>query len=523
MKQTVSPDIVSYNILLKVYCTTSDPAGAKDLLLYMDKAGIAPNDVSYNCIINAAMSSGNFEEVWNAVDLMEKNGFTPDQYTVSILMRGLKKVKDVKDSTDVIRALKLLDRSSVDVCSDETLLNNVLETCTRHRQVNCLGKTVASFLDSNLKPSLHTYCSLIKAASKAQSCGNAQKLWNAMVYERGMQPNDVTLGCMLDALVNNVKVEEAVSLLNKWKASIPPTTEMYCTLIRGFANDKQPQRALDMWKEMNSRKLPLNTVVFNALIDAQAQVGAMDEVAKLVQSMEPNGISPDVLTFSSIAKGYCCKGDVQKAFDVFRSMQRRGMAIDSIVYNTIMDAAMRHNRIDLVDMALEDMEKNNVVPSNFTLGILVKVYGQQHRLDKAFKIIEELPQKHGIKVNTQVRTCLMCACLNNHDIDRAMKVFEDIKGASAGVDAKTYSSLIAGLVRIGAPEKGIAFVDQAYGLVGKRGLTAGQNLDSECLEQLVQALGKSKETKAMGCKLVDRMRSAGVPISGKLVVLSGRM
>merc|ERR1719454_1639154 len=205
----------------------------------------------------------------------------------------------------------------------------------------------------------------------------------------------------------------------------------------------------------------------------------MDAVSELVKSMEPNGCQPDGITYSTIVKGYCVKGDLDNAFDVFRSMQASGMARDSIVYNTLMDGCTRHNRMDLVDLVWEDMSTYNIKPSNFTLGILIKMYGRRHQLDKAFRVIEELPKRHDLQVNSQVRTCLMCACLSNHNLDRAMKVFEDIKEAEGGADVKTYSSLLSGLVRLGQLEKGIALVEEAYGLgkAARRGLPAGQMLE----------------------------------------------
>merc|ERR1719449_403224 len=131
-----------------------------------------------------------------------------------------------------------------------------------------------------------------------------------MVEERAMEPNDIVLGCMLDALVCNGKVEEAVTLLNKWKPKVAPNTVMYSTIIKGFANSRQSSRALDMFHEMCKLGLTFNIVVYNALIDSQARVGAMDEVSKLVESMEPNGCASDAITYSTIVKGYCIKGDL---------------------------------------------------------------------------------------------------------------------------------------------------------------------------------------------------------------------
>jgi len=508
-------DIVTYNTLLKGYCSKGDIRGAKELFLEMDANGLAPNDISYNCLINAAVSSNNFREAWATIDMMERNGVGVDHYTISILMKSLKKVKDPKD---VLRALELLDRSKVDVCADEVLFNTCLETCTRHRQLHRLESIITLFAKSTLRPSLHTYGSLIKACGAIKKLDKALELWHTMVEECALQPNNIVLGCMLDALVCNDKVDDAVALLNQWKATITPNTVMYSTIIKGYANSRQPVKAMAVFKEMVDTGLEFNIVVYNCLIDSQARVGAMEEVSMLVESMEPNGCKPDSITFSTIVKGYCTKGDLDKAFDVFRSMQKQGMAADSIVYNTIMDGCTRNNRMDLVDLVLEDMDTYKIKPSNFTLGILINMYGRRHLLDKAFHVMEDLPRRHGLQPNAQVRTCLMCACLSNHDLGRAMKVFEDIKVAGGGADAKAYNSLVMGLIRMNQLEKAVAIVDDAYGLAkaSRRGLPAGQTLDADGLEKLVRGLTQNNLMQSLGVPLLERLRAAKVPISGRL-------
>merc|ERR1719189_2699576 len=100
----------------------------------MEQAGHPPNDVSFNCLVNAAVVSGrgDFREAWDTIEIMERSGVAVDHYTISIMMKALKKVQNPKD---VAKALALFDRSGLDVCSDEILLNTVLETCIRHRQL----------------------------------------------------------------------------------------------------------------------------------------------------------------------------------------------------------------------------------------------------------------------------------------------------------------------------------------------------------------------------------------------------
>mmetsp|Transcript_43945 Transcript_43945/g.82118 ORF Transcript_43945/g.82118 Transcript_43945/m.82118 type:complete len:1032 (-) Transcript_43945:129-3224(-) len=509
-------DVITYNTLLKGLCGLGDIRAAKELLLEMESAGMPPNDVSYNCLINAAVSRGLWQEAWNTVDLMEGSGLQVDRYTLSIIMKALKKNRDTKH---VARALALLDKSGLDPCSDEVLLNTVLETCIRHHEHRRIQTIIDSFYKSNLQPSVHTYGSLIKACGSLTRVDLCWGFWFKMVDDRAMEPNDIVLGCMLDALVCNERSEDAVSLFKMWQPKIPPNTIMYCTLIKGFANSRQAFRAMDIWREMREVKMPMNTVVYNALIDSQARVGLMDEVSLLVQHMEPDGCSPDVITYSTIVKGYCYRGNLDQAFEVLRNMQHDQMANDSVIYNTLLDGCVRHNRMDLADKLLEDMKEFSVTPSNFTLGILVKMWGRRKRLDKAFKAFEEIPKKHGFKANAQAKTCLMCACLNNHDLIAAVKVFDEVRASEHGADWRTYGSLISGTMRHGQMEQAVALVQDAYGLNPKmkRASAPGHGLETECLEQLLRTLAQRGQMKSLGVPLLNQLRAARVPLSGKLL------
>mmetsp|Transcript_162355 Transcript_162355/g.311713 ORF Transcript_162355/g.311713 Transcript_162355/m.311713 type:complete len:1014 (+) Transcript_162355:137-3178(+) len=509
-------DVITYNTLLKGLCTEGDIRGAKELLAVMERTGMRPNDVSFNCLINAAVSKGMWQEAWSAIDMMERSGVQVDHYTLSTMMKALKRTKNSKD---VARALALLDSSGLDVCSDEVLLNTVLETCIRHREHRRLETVIDAFSKSSIQPSVHTYGSLVKACSAVKRADKCWNLWNQMVDDRGLEPNDIVLGCMLDALVCNNHVEEAVALFYKWQAKVHPNTIMYSTLIKGFANTRQGPRAMDMWHEMHKLKLPMNTVVFNALIDSQARIGFMDEVSLLVRSMQQHGCAPDNITYSLIVKGYCFRGDLNKAFEVLRDMQQNNMASDSVIYNTVLDGCVRHNRMDLAETLLQEMDTFKIVPSNFTLGILVKMYGRHKQLEKAFKLIEEMPKKHGFAANVQVRMCLMCACLNNHDVTAALKVFEELRTTDDGADWKTYATIISGVLQHGWVEKALTLLEDAYGLTqGKAKASLPiQNFASDSLEQLLKVLVQRGQMESMGIPLLHRLRAARIPVSGKIL------
>lgn len=62
-----------------------------------------------------------------------------------------------------------------------------------------------------LRPNVHTYGSLIKSYGSLGKLQHCWRLWRELTTERGLVPDDVTLGCMLDALVKNGRAEDALA------------------------------------------------------------------------------------------------------------------------------------------------------------------------------------------------------------------------------------------------------------------------------------------------------------------------
>merc|ERR1719230_408292 len=153
MRKISKLDMITYNTLLKGYCSQGDLQGARCLLREMELTGLKPNDVSYTCMINAAVKAGNMRDAWDIVASMEKSGIPVDHYTVSTMMKAMKCAKHPRD---VQKALDLLDRSGLNVCDDEVLLNTVLDTCIRQKEHSRLQQVLETFAISELNPSVPT-------------------------------------------------------------------------------------------------------------------------------------------------------------------------------------------------------------------------------------------------------------------------------------------------------------------------------------------------------------------------------
>jgi leucine-rich PPR motif-containing protein len=523
MQQKKCIDIIAHNTLLKGYCSSGDLQGASNLIKEMQEAGFQPNDVSYNCLINAAVRKGDFKEVWKQIDIMKSSGVAVDRYTITIMMQGLKKGRD---SSDVEKALLLMDHACLDVCSDEVLFRSVLETCVRHRMTRRIADIIDALPKSKLRPSEHTYVQLIKGCSVLKKLEKCWALWHDMVDHRTMAPNSVVLGSMLDALVCNGCVDDAVKLFREWSPRVPPNVVMYSILVKGFANSSRPAEALDLWQEMQDMGLPISTAVYNALIDSQACTGDIDVISKLVVGMGRDGCTPDAETYTTMVKAYCRCGELDKAIQVLRDMQHKSMTQDPRAYNTLLDGLARQNRMDLVDNILEDMEKFKIRVSSSTLSILAKIYGRCHQVEKAFQVVYKMSEKHRIPINAQVNTSLLGACIASNEIDRACKAFRNWQASGQVPDVKAYEMLISACVKQGRVEQARCLAEEVCDFMssGSAHSTSHDSwtLNSEPFEHMIRALVREGRMETDVVPLMRKLRSAGIPLNNRLVSSLGR-
>merc|ERR1719222_965446 len=110
------------------------------------------------------------------------------------------------------------------------------------------------------------------------------------------------------------------------------------------------------------------------------------------------------------------------------------------MYNSILDGCAKQHRVEASMKLLEEMKGAGIVPSNYTLSILVKLLGHARRLSQALRMVEDISTQHGFRPNVQVYTCLVQACILNRRLEQSLELHDTmVKDAGCRVDDKFYA------------------------------------------------------------------------------------
>jgi pentatricopeptide repeat protein len=333
---------------------------------------------------------------------MQQQGQTTDKYTVSrMLMKTVGDNRSRLNPSRVYRVISLVEKfiemQPKDV--DEVLLNALLDTCCRLKDLNRLESIMQRMRDLNITPSPVTLGILVKTYGQAGNIEKVLQVWDEMEKQRG-QANAVTYGCMIDACVKCNRLDKGIEIFKGMRETGKHrNTILYTTLIKGYGLEKDLKNALDLFREMPMEGVPYNTITYNSIIDACVKSGDLETAEALLREITLPGsqLEPDLITFSTLLKGYCQIADLDKALQVAEAIKGSGLRCDELVYNTLMDGCVKANDVTAGVGLFEEMVQCGLRPSAITHSILARLYQRAGYEEDASEAVAQLYQHHGIE------------------------------------------------------------------------------------------------------------------------------
>uniref|UniRef100_A0A7S4UTZ8 PROP1-like PPR domain-containing protein n=1 Tax=Alexandrium monilatum TaxID=311494 RepID=A0A7S4UTZ8_9DINO len=341
-------------------------------------------------------------EAWDAFEEMQRQGLFVDRFTVSRML-----IKTAGDSrtrwyaSRVYRGLTLVEGfiQAHPQHADEVLFNALLDTCCRLKDISRLEATMKGMMELQVYPSHVTLGILVKAYGQAGDIARVLRVWEEMAEQR-QQANAVTYGCMIDACVRCGSVQKAAEIFHEMKGQRRHrNTILYTMLIKGHGLEKNLQAALALFREMQEESVPCNTITYNSIIDACIKCSDMRTAEELMHKMlsPDSGVEPDLITFSTLLKGYCHVGNMTKALQVAETIKERDLRCDELVYNTLMDGCVKANDILTGIGVFTEMTGMGLRPSSITHSILVRLYQRHGHKGTAYEAVAQLYEHHGLQ------------------------------------------------------------------------------------------------------------------------------
>ncbi|KAJ4954840.1 hypothetical protein NE237_011623 [Protea cynaroides] len=346
-------DTVVANSLMSMYGKTENLSTVHKVFNEMGQRSCA----SWNVLISGYANSVDleFHEVWRLVNLMQREGISPDTFTVSIL----------------------------------------LPLCGSNTGKWDYGREIHCFVIRNeltLQSDVHVGCCLIDMYSKG---GNI--ITGRRVFDQMSSKNVVAWTAMISGYVHNGGPVEALSLFREMymKYEMEPNRVSLVSALPACGSLADLIAGKQIHSFAIRKDLYSEASLTNALIDMYSKCGSL----VLARRVFDNDSCKDTISWSSMIAGYGLYGRGQEAIVLFNEMLQHGIKPDDIVLLGVLSACGRSGLVsEGLDIYNSAIIKYGILPTVEIYACVVDMLGRSGHLSQALDLIYKMPMKPGPSV-----------------------------------------------------------------------------------------------------------------------------
>lgn len=245
----------------------------------------------------------------------------------------------------------------------------------------------------------------------------AQQVLDALIdrskVQPALSPNRVVFNCVIHAWSRQGNIERAEAILERMKAD--PTIDLetgdYNALLSAYARHGNARRAESVLKDMLDSNVEPDIISYNCILDSWRQddePGAAERAESILETLQRNydngesSIRPNGRSYSSVASAYIKTGRPDSVAQTERLLslaEERGLARDSFLYNSVLDAWAMSDHFDAAVRAeaiLDDMEKVGNV-NTVSYNTVIKAWKRSSHKDAATRaeaLLNRMEQMH---------------------------------------------------------------------------------------------------------------------------------
>lgn len=342
--------------------------------------------------------------------------------------------------------------------------------------LKCRRRDLASQVQSlmtqfGVQPGVFMYTSLIDTYDTLREIDNALATWNTMVAH-GITPDPLTYRAMISALFNSCRPEEASQTFSLFKekalshCSREDALSVCNTVLHGFLSLDRDREANRLLQDMESNGPTPDLVSYNTFLACYGRRFDFKALAAVVNQMASHHVMGDVFSFSTILSALLKVGREDATDVMFTIMRKQGIEPNVATYSSIINHQMRQNDENSFRAALrilQQMEQdpalqpNEVTYTSILAGLfrsrwLTPEESRQWRTEILGRM-----KKRGIELNMMTYNILIKASLgypHPEGLEEALSYYRDMRHRKIPYNHTTWHTLLTGLWRRG--EWGVA-------------------------------------------------------------------
>ncbi|KAL3818735.1 hypothetical protein ACJIZ3_004640 [Penstemon smallii] len=292
------------------------------------------------------------------------------------------------------------------VSPNQFTLASTLQACATLGRLDVGRQIHAHSLKVGLDLNVYVANALMDVYAKS---GNIEASMNLFV--ESTNKNEVSWNTMIVGYVQLGDAEKAFRLyLNMCEEQVQATEVTYSSLLRASASLAALEPGIQIHTMTIKTMYDGDDAVSNALIDMYGKCGRIKDARVVFDSMS----KIDVVSWNSMVSAYSIHGLGSEALNIFEDMGKTPIKPNELTFVGVLSACSNTGSLDLGQSYFTSMKEDyGIEPCMEHYTCMVSLLGRLGHLEKAVKLIEEIPNEPSI----MVWRALLGACVAHNNAE----------------------------------------------------------------------------------------------------------
>lgn len=417
--------------LIRELSKKGDLQGAVNVFNKLRRAGLAENHLAYNSLLNACVENGNMQSAIELFNQARTLGVT-DMVSYNILIKGHLAAGNGEAAGSLIA-----DMRERGLPSSEITYNGLLHTRVLAGDHAGAWRVMEDMKAAGVAANAVT-CSILMRALTPRS--SEAEVMRTMELVDGMEGamDEVLFGMMVEACIRTKRFD----LITRRLDGAPLSAPTCGSLIKAHGQMGDVSGVWQVWHEMTKKEVQPTPITFGCMIEAlvmnQRTEDARDLVEQIWTSQKDQSLVNTVI-YSTMLKGFARAKQPERVMALYDEMRERGIACNTITYNTVLNACSLAGALHNIPRLLTDMHNASpsIEPDIVTYSTLVKAYCVSGDVSRAFEVFREMKRSTKFSVDEVLYNTLLDGCAKERRLNDALELMDDMR--RAGVPPSNYT------------------------------------------------------------------------------------
>ncbi|EXC01449.1 hypothetical protein L484_022020 [Morus notabilis] len=439
--QIPKPNLYTWNTIIRAYASSSDPIQSIVVFLRMlDQCCESPNKYTYPFVLKAASELKASRVGRGFHGMVMKSSLASDVFILNSLVHFYGSCDDLDSAYRVF-----LNIPSKDVVSWNSMIKAFVEG-------DCPDEAFQLFREmemENLKPNDITMVGVLCACGKKADIEFGRWLCS-YIQRNGIAVNLTLNNAMLDMYVKCGSVEDAKELFDKM-----PERDVvsWTTMLDGYTRMGKYDEALRVFEAMPNQDI----AAWNVLISSYEQNGMPKEALSVFHKLQVSkSAKPDEVTLVSSLSACSQLGSIDPGRWIHIYIKRQGIKLNCHLTTSLIDMYAKCGDLEKALEVFDSVERKDVyVWSAMIAGLAMHGCGRA-AIDLFYEML-----KAKVKPNAVTFTNILCACSHTGLLEEGTSLFyqmEPVYKVVPGV--KHYACMVDMLGRSGRLKDSLEFIEK---------------------------------------------------------------